>query len=194
MAVRGVHNERGPTVLIHACAVVHESGPVNGQPPVELVLEFTLELNGLLFGDLLAVNSSDLYLIAAVTIVVTGFLCYYWRQLLSITVHPELASVEGINVERMELLLMLCLALVVAVGMQVVGVLLITALLIIPAATARKLSRTPEQMALYSIGFGSLAVVMGMTLSATIDSAAGPSIVTSSTLLFLLTQIIPSTE
>ncbi|ROR98971.1 zinc transport system permease protein [Sinobacterium caligoides] len=153
-----------------------------------------IDINGLLFGDLLAVDTTDLYIISAISALVGGLLCYYWRQLLSVTVHPELACVEGINVPRMELLLMLCLALIVAIGMQVVGVLLITALLIIPAATARKFAETPEQMAIYAIGFGAIAVLLGMTLSATADSAAGPSIVTAATLLFLLTQALPNRQ
>jgi zinc transport system permease protein len=153
-----------------------------------------IDLNSLLFGDLLAVNDGDLLLIAGVCALVAVVISGLWRQLLSVTVHPELASVEGINVERIELILLLCLALVVAIGMQVVGVLLVTALLIIPAATARKLSSSPEQMAFYSILFGVIAVTAGMSLSVMADSSAGPSIVAASTVIFLLVQTIPSKQ
>ena len=105
-----------------------------------------VDLNSYLFGDLLAVTKSDLLLIAALGALIALVLHFYWNQLLAVTVHAELAAIEGINVDRLRLLQLLLLALLVAVAMKVVGVLLVTALLIMPANCARPWSRTPEQM------------------------------------------------
>jgi zinc transport system permease protein len=101
-------------------------------------------------------------------------------------VHEELAKVEGLPVAAIRLALMLLIAMVIAVAMKIVGVLLITSLLIIPAAAAQRHARTPEQMALGASLLGLLAVCMGLSLSWYEDTPAGPSIVVSAAALFLL--------
>ena len=93
---------------------------------------------------------------------------------------------EGFAVERLRIVLMLMFSLVIAVAMKIVGVLLITALLIIPAATARRLAGTPEQMALLATGFGVTAVGGGLAMSWFADTPAGPSVVVTSCVVFLL--------
>src|SRR5690554_8215002 len=103
--------------------------------------EVRVDLTGLLFGDLLAMNRNDLLWIYGGAVVILTLLSVLWRGLLMSTIHEELARVEGVPVERLRLLLMLMFALVIAVAMKMVGVLLITALLIIPAATARRLAK-----------------------------------------------------
>ena len=102
-----------------------------------------------------------------------------------ITVHEELAQVEGIAVERYRLLLMLMISLVIAIAMKLVGVLLITSLLIIPAATARRISRTPEGMAMSASLLGMLAVITGLALSLWKDTPAGPSVVVAAFAIFV---------
>lgn len=102
------------------------------------------------------------------------------------TIHEELARVEGVPVERLRLALVLMFSLVIAVAMKIVGVLLITALLIIPAATARRLARNPEHMVGLAIVFGAIAVTGGLSLSWHLDTPAGPSVVVMAFLTFLL--------
>lgn len=143
-----------------------------------------VDLMAYLFGDLLMADWTDVGVIALVAGLVLVLLARFWRSLLSITVHEELARVEGINVEAIRLLLMLCMALVIAIAMKVVGVLLITALLIIPAASARRLTRTPEAMAIVASGLGAVAVFSGLAISFFADTPAGPSIVLSAGLIF----------
>ena len=101
----------------------------------------------------------------------------------------ELAQAEGIKTSSYELLLMLLIAAVIALTMKIVGVLLVTSLLIIPAAAARSLSRTPEQMALMSALIGILSVLIGLASSFQFDTPSGPSIVLAAVLLFILGQI-----
>ena len=103
--------------------------------------------------------------------------------------HEELARVEGVKVEAVRMLLMLAMALVIAIAMKVVGVLLITALLIIPAAAARRLTQTPEQMAGVASLLGLIAVSGGLASSFFWDTPAGPSVVLSASGIFALTLL-----
>src|SRR5690625_7854158 len=97
--------------------------------------------------------------------------------LLAITVHAELAAVECLPVTRLRLLQMLMIALLVAVAMKVVGALLVTALLIMPASSAGAWARTPEQMALLAMVTGAAAVLLGLALAVLGDPPVGPAIV-----------------
>jgi zinc transport system permease protein len=150
-----------------------------------------VDLLGYLFGDILAVTLSDLLWVWGGGVVVLLVLGIIWQRLLAITVHEELAHVEGVPVMQIRLVFMLMIALVIAVSMKIVGVLLITSMMIIPAAAARRFSRTPEQMALVAAVIGILSVGLGMTASWFQDTPAGPSIVVSAALLFLLAQLLP---
>lgn len=154
---------------------------------IGLFSDTRIDLLAYLFGDILSVTQEDVMTIWAVSVSVLGLLIWQWKALLSITVHEDLARIEGINVDAIRTLLMLMMALVIAMAMKIVGVLLITALLIIPAATARRLATSPESMAIFAGLIGSSAVVMGLTASYWWDTAAGPSIVLSSSALFVLT-------
>ncbi len=145
-----------------------------------------VDITGYLFGDLLAMTRQDLAWIFGGALVVLGLLFWLWPGLLMATIHEELARVEGFPVQRLQLALMLMFSLVIAVAMKMVGVLLITALLIIPAATARRLASSPEQMVFMAIGFGMVAVSAGLTLSWNANTPAGPSIVVSAFVTFLL--------
>lgn len=153
--------------------------------------EVRIDLLGYLFGDLLAVGPSDLLWIVAGSTLVLACLLTLWRQLLAVTVHEELAQVEGLPVAGLRLALVLLIALVIAVAMKIVGVLLITSLLIIPAAAAQRHSRTPEQMAIGASLLGMLAVGGGLSLSWFEDTPAGPSIVVCAASLFLLSLALP---
>ncbi|MBY6211377.1 metal ABC transporter permease [Microbulbifer agarilyticus] len=153
------------------------------------LLKINVDLLSLLLGDLLAVSSQDLALMAVAAVIIAALLWYLWPRLLAFTLHEELAAVEGVPVDKIRLALMLILALLIAIAMKVVGVLLITALLIIPAATARRLSATPEQMAGFASLIGCASVVVGLTMSVVWDSPAGPSIVLAAGLFFLLGHI-----
>jgi zinc transport system permease protein len=145
-----------------------------------------IDLLAYLFGDILSVNKLDLVTIWLVSIAVIAALVRLWRPLLAITVHEELAQVEGIPVNNIRTALMLLMALVIAIAMKVVGVLLITALLIIPAAASRRLTHTPESMAIVASLLGATAVCIGIAASYFWDSPAGPSIVLAATFLFVL--------
>ena len=148
-----------------------------------------VDLMSYLFGDLLAISPTDLVFIYAGAAVIGLVLAIFWRPLLSTTVNEDLAAVDGINIDLMRLILMLLVGIVIAVGMKFVGALIMTSLLIIPAATARKFANTPEQMAFLASVIGSIAVFGGLSLSWFYDTPAGPSVVISAAAMFMLSQM-----
>ncbi|MCF3640082.1 metal ABC transporter permease [Rhizobium sp. TRM95111] len=148
-----------------------------------------IDLVGFLFGDILAVGIGDVYLVWGGGILVLFAIAYLWRPLLASTVNPELAAAEGMEPEKARLAFMLLMALIIAVSMKIVGILLITSLLIIPAATARRFSSSPELMAVYASLIGAVAVVGGLFGSLEFDTPSGPSIVVAALVLFILSLV-----
>ena len=115
---------------------------------------------------------------------------YNWTSLLLVTIDEDLAKAEGINPLYMNLLLTSVLTIVVAVSLQIIGLLLITAMLIIPAATSRRLTNSPEQMALGATIIGIFCVISGVYLSVEFDTPSGPSIVIVSAILFFVSYFL----
>ena len=150
-----------------------------------------VDLFALLFGDVLAMSVADLYWIYGGGAVALGLLLWLWRPLLAVTVHEDLARVEGVNVVAVQLGFMVVIALVIAVAIKIVGVLLLTSLLVIPAAAARRVSSTPEMMAILAAVIGTVAVIGGLTGSLQWDTPAGPSVVLAAVALFLLVMVLP---
>ena len=148
-----------------------------------------VDLMGFLFGDILAVSHTDLMVIYIGGGMVLAVLALVWRDLFATTVNRELAEAEGIDPDRVEVVFMLMMATVIAISMKIIGVLLITALLIIPAATARHIARGPEGMAVIAIFTGIVAVVGGLFGSLEWDTPTGPSIVVAAALLFVVAMI-----
>ncbi|MGF1803555.1 zinc ABC transporter permease subunit ZnuB [Vibrio gigantis] len=161
-----------------------------GLVAVSFLDNIRVDLMSYLFGDLLAVSPTDLVFIYAGAAVIGLVLAIFWRPLLSTTVNEDLAAVDGINIDLMRLILMLLIGIVIAVGMKFVGALIMTSLLIIPAATARKFANTPEQMAFLASVIGSIAVFGGLSLSWFYDTPAGPSVVISAAAMFMLSQMV----
>lgn len=148
-----------------------------------------VDLLGFLFGDILAVSRTDLAVIYVGGALVLLALMAIWRPLLTATVNAEIAEAEGLNPERNKLIFMLIMASVIAMAMKLVGILLITALLIIPAATARRFSSGPEQMAVLASLIGACAVIAGLFGSLQFDTPSGPSVVVAALGIFLLSQL-----
>ncbi len=164
--------------------VAAHAGLAVGLVAVSLVSPRAVDMDAYLFGELLAVNRTDLVIIWGGGSIVLGLIAWRWSALLTATLSPELARGEGIDPDREQLVLTVALAGLVAVSIKVVGVLLITAMLIIPAAAARTFSRTPEQMAVGAALVGIAAVAGGLAGSWHWDTPTGPTIVTVAALLF----------
>lgn len=150
-----------------------------------------LDLMGLLFGDLLAVSTTDIAIIYLGGACVVGLLAWAWKPLFAVTVNRDMAAAEGINPAAYDILLMLLLATVVAVAIKIIGVMLVTSLLIIPAGAARRLSTGPVMMAVMAAVIGAVAVVSGLFGSLHWNTPSGPSIVFAALLLFLIGLAVP---
>lgn len=148
-----------------------------------------LDLMAYLFGDLLAVSRTDLLVIWGGAAIVVGLIGWRWSALLTATLNEELAYASGLDPRREQLILTLALAITVAVAIKVVGVLLIAAMLIIPAAAARNLSRTPEAMALIAAVIGAASAVGGLRAAYVFDTPAGPTIVCLAAVIFATLSI-----
>lgn len=151
---------------------------------VAFVETVRVDLIGYLFGDLLSVGRMDLLWIYLGGALVLVALVGLWPALLRLTLDEELARAEGVRVHTVRLLFMLLMATAVAIGMKVVGVLLVVSLLVIPAAAARPFARTPEQMAVLAALFGVVATLVGLGASMIYDSPSGPSVVVAAAGLF----------
>ena len=146
-----------------------------------------VDLMGFLFGDILAVTRFDIAVIWGGGIFVLLILVIFWQSLFAATVNLELAQAEGMKPEQSNIIFMMLMAAVIAISMKIVGVLLITSMLIFPAAIARRFASGPEQMALIAAFVGIIAVFGGLYGSLQWDTPAGPSIVFAASAFFILT-------
>ena len=141
---------------------------------------------GLLFGDILAVNVTDLLIIWFGGGLILLVLKIIWKPLFASTVNYELAEAEGLNPDRAKAIFTILMAALIAISIKMVGLLLITGMLIIPAAMARNLSDSPFKMVLFSIIGGLLSVLIGLFSSLEFNTPSGPSIIAAALFLFIL--------
>ena len=153
-----------------------------------------VDLMSYLFGDILAVDITDIAWVYGGGLAAVVVLICLWRPLLAIAIDEELAKVEGVSVTAMRLVLMILLAFVVALAMKIVGILLATSLLIIPAAAVRGLAATPEQMAVLAAVAGALAVASGLWASLVFDIPSGPAIVVAALVLLAMSMMVSSVK
>ena len=149
-----------------------------------------IDLHAFLFGDILTVSINDIWgmyigVLIAITLILSN-----WSSLLLVTLDEDLAKSEGINPLYVNILLTTIMTIVVALSLQIIGLLLITAMLIIPAATARRLVNSPEGMVIVATLIGIFSVVFGIYLSVEMDLPSGPSIVVVSSILFFVSHMI----
>ncbi len=157
---------------------------------VSLIDGARVDLVNVLFGDILAVSDLDIAIIFAVSVGVLIALAIIWRPLLAATVNQEIAAAEGQRTQLIRFCFLMMVAAVVAIAVKIVGVLLLTAMLIIPAASARRYAASPESMALISVLLGICAVLTGLLFSLHFDSPSGPSIVLAATIFFVLSHTV----
>ena len=144
---------------------------------------------GLLFGDILAVTIEDIFIIWFGGLIILGILFYIWKSIFAATVNYDLAAAEGMKPDLSNFIFTLLLAGVIALSIKMIGALLITGLLLIPAATARSLSSNPRQMVILSILVGIISVILGLFSSLELNTASGPSIIVAALVLFILSLI-----
>ncbi|MGJ8584453.1 MAG: iron chelate uptake ABC transporter family permease subunit [Marinosulfonomonas sp.] len=182
LAGRGHSTDTTLGVLAHSALAL-------GLVAISFVKGVRVDLSSFLFGDILTVGMADLGLIWIGSALVLALIIWRWSPLLTSTLNEELAASAGVNPHRERLVLTLCLAVVVALALKVVGALLIAAMLIVPAAAARGFSGTPERMAMMAILLGSIATIAGIWASYFWDTPAGPSIVVAAACLYVFSLL-----
>lgn len=165
--------------------VLSHSALAFGLVAVSFLQGVRVDLNAFLFGDILAVSRTDIAVIWAGAALVLALIWWRWSALITATISSDLAYAAGLNPKREQLVMTLALAVVVAVAIKVVGALLITAMLIIPAAAARPFARTPETMAALATIIAALSAALGLWAAYLLDTPAGPSIVSVAALAFI---------
>lgn len=185
---------RGRTVLsLDTLIGVFFSGAVAlGVMLIGFLKGYRADLLAFLFGDILAIGRLDVVLAWVLSLVVIVALLLSWRDVVLSTLHRDLAAVEGVRIVRTDLLFLLLVALVVAVAMRIVGVVLVTALLIVPAAAAQNLARTFREMVLWSVALGVASLIVGLALSFAANLPSGPTIVLVASALFALSLLAKS--
>ncbi len=168
--------------------ILAHGGLALGVIAVSFLEGLRVDLLAYLFGDVLAVTWGELGWIYGGGALVLACLLALWRWLLAVTLHEELARAEGVPALAVQVAYMLLIAVVIAIAMKIVGVLLITSMLIMPAAAARRVAGTPEAMAALAAAAGAVAVLGGLAASLAWDTPAGPSIVAAAAALFALSQ------
>ncbi|MHA3977347.1 metal ABC transporter permease [Halovulum sp. GXIMD14794] len=170
--------------------VAAHAGLAIGLVALALTAPASLSVESFLFGEILAVTKVELGVIWLGALGIAGLIAWRWSALLTATVSPELAQAAGIDPRREQFLVTCALAALVAVALKIVGALLITAMLVIPAAAARPLARTPEAMAMISVLLSIASVGLGLWASWQLDSPTGPTIVAAAAALFVLAQMV----
>ena len=144
------------------------------------------DIMGLLFGDILAVTVNDLLIIWIGGPIILLILKLIWKPLFASTVNYELAEAEGLNPDRAKAIFTVLIAALIAISIKMVGLLLVTGMLIIPAAMARNISDSPQKMIFYSIVGGLLSVIIGLFTSLEFNTSSGPSIIAAALFLFII--------
>jgi len=156
---------------------------------ITLLPGIRVDLISYLFGDVLSISRQDLLWVYLGGTLILSLLVVIWQRLLSVSVNEEIAKADGIPIERYRFLFLMMISAITLIAMKIVGILLISALLMIPAATARSLCRSPESMALVAAGLGTIAVLGGIGISVLLDTPSGPSIVVMAAGIFTLVSV-----
>lgn len=173
-----------------ALGVLAHGALAAGLVAISLLPNIRIDIDSYLFGDILTVNRRDLAVIWIGAALVLALVIWRWQSALTATLHPDLARAAGFSPRREELILTVLMALVVSVALKVVGALLITAMLIIPAATSARLTRSPEAMAVGAIALGVAAVMGGLKVSLWADTPVGPTAICVAMAAFILANLV----
>lgn len=150
---------------------------------------YRADLFAFLFGDILAITKSDLILIFITAVLTIAILMIFFKPFLQITFNRDLARVEGINVRLFEYLLFLIIAVVITVSLKIIGMILVTSLLIVPAASAKNIASSMKKLFVLSCVFGVISGVVGLIGSVLLNTSSGPTIVLVSIVIFFLTML-----
>ena len=155
---------------------------------------FTQSIDAALFGNILGVKQQDVWVVAGVTLLVGALVFFAYKQLLFTTFDTDVAQVYGVRTEWVDTLFALALAAALIASMQILGVTLIAAALVVPAITARLLTDSFHRMVLYSMTIGAFCGLLGMYLSFAINAASGATIVLTQSAVFCVALLVSTLQ
>ncbi len=155
---------------------------------------FTQSIDAALFGNILGVKQQDVWVVAGVTLLVGALIFFAYKQLLFTTFDTDVAQVYGVRTEWVDTLFALALAAALIASMQILGVTLIAAALVVPAITARLLTDSFHRMVLYSMTIGAFCGLVGMYLSYAINAASGATIVLTQSAVFCVALLVSTLQ
>jgi zinc transport system permease protein len=170
-------------------AIAAHSSLALGMLAIALLPAGRIDLMGYLFGDLLSLTGSDLAILLMTALITISIIVYYWQGLVLSSLNPELAQLAGHNNEKLNLILAILIAIIVAISTKLVGALLMTALLITPAAIARRWSSTPQGMLTGAVLIGQIAIMAGLAVSWQYDLPVSPAIVSLLFIGFIVSRV-----
>jgi ABC-type Mn2+/Zn2+ transport system permease subunit len=177
-----------------AIGVITTASFATGVALISRTRHFNLNFDAALFGNILGVSQSDVWVVVGVSLMIAIAIFFMYKQLLFTTFQSEVAEVYGIKTQWVDTLFALLLAATLIISMQILGVTLIAAALIIPAITARLLTDSFNRMIVVSTIIGALTGLVGMFLSYYLDIASGASIVLLQALVFTVVLLISSMQ
>lgn len=162
-----------------------------GMLVIGMMKSYRADIFTFLFGDILAITTTDLLLIFIIGIITIITLLFFLKPFLQITFNRDLAFVEGINVRFFEYLLFFIIAVVVTISLKIIGIILVTSLLIVPAASAKNIASSMKGLVNLSCLFGVVSGIAGLMTSVYLNTSSGPTIVLVSIGIFFLTMLRP---
>jgi ABC-type Mn2+/Zn2+ transport system permease subunit len=157
---------------------------------IGLMRDYNVDVFGYLFGSVLSVTQEDLWLslgLGAGVVLIVGL---FFKEMLFITFDPEMAQVSGLPAGALYVLLLSLMALTIVLSIKVVGIILVSALIVIPAAAAYQLTEDFRRMMLLAVAIGNLSAVVGLWLSYGLDTASGATMVLTATIFFILSALV----
>ncbi|RWZ58162.1 metal ABC transporter permease [Halobacillus fulvus] len=171
-----------------AIPIILSSGIGLGVILISLADGFNTDLFSYLFGSVTAVDRSSMWTVLSITVIVIAIVILFYKELFVLSFDEEHASISGVNGRFIHLIFIVMVALVIASSMQVVGILLVSALMTLPVASALRLSRSFKQTIGLSIAFGEMSVIIGLISSYHLSVPPGGTIVMTAVLLLIMTM------
>jgi ABC-type Mn2+/Zn2+ transport system permease subunit len=186
----GVFSRRGGVKEDTAIGIFFAATMALGILFIGLMGEYNVDLFGYLFGSVLSVTREDLWLSGVLGAGVLGVIGLFFKELLFITFDPEMAQVSGLPARGLYVLLLSIMALTVVLAIKVVGIILVSAMIVIPAAAAYQLTEDFRAMMAVAVLIGNVSAVAGLFLSYRLDTASGATMVLTATAVFFLSAIL----
>lgn len=186
----GLLSRRGRVSSDTAIGVLFSGTFAFGIMLISRVQSYTTDLFGYLFGDVLSISRTDIYIMGTLGVVVLLTVIALYRQLLFVVFDPTVAAASGLPAGILDYLLLALIGITIVTSLQAVGVVLVVAFLVTPAATAYLFTTRFHHMMLASVGIGALSAILGIYLSYYLDVASGAAIILVATAFFLIGFIV----